>query len=85
MAPVVYQDYSEYESVDEEEPEEEKPSKAKKTSTKAREAAASTDRKSIKASDPVRSKPAPEKLKRSGSSGGLKAGQGSLKSFFGKK
>ena len=77
------EDYSEYESVDEEEPEEEapKPKKAAKTKT----AIAPAERKSLKASDSIKVKSAPEKLKRNGSSGGAKAGQGSLANFFNKK
>lgn len=72
-------DYSEYESVDEEEPEEEatakKPAaKDKKTSPKDKES--KEPRKTIRAGQPI---------KRSGSSGGQKGGQGGLMNFFGKK
>lgn len=72
-------DYSEYESVDEEEAEEDaiakKPAaKVKKTSPKDKEP--KEPRKTIRAGQP---------LKRSGSSAGQKGGQGSLMNFFGKK
>ena len=77
---VVSVDYSDYESVDEEEPEEETPAKkpagkGKKVSPKEKNEN-KEPRKVIKAGQP---------LKRSGSSAGQKGGQGSLMNFFGKK
>lgn len=80
----VTEDYSEYESVDEEDVEvdETKPKRSAAKSKKATE-----ERKSIRASDAETSRKAKpvEKPKRSGSSAGTKNAQGSLKTFFGKK
>ena len=83
----VTEDYSEYESVDEEEVEVEE-SKPKKSTAKPKKSVTPTEeRKPIRASDSdsQRKPKAAEKLKRSGSAGGNKNAQGSLKNFFGKK
>ena len=90
---VVTEDYSEYESVDEEEPEEEAPKK-KATKTKARKSTTpAEEHKALKASDTLKDdslrkskgSSSHEKPKRSNSSAGSKSTKGSLNSFFGKK
>lgn len=83
----VTEDYSEYESVDEEDVEVDE-TKPKRSAAKSKKATTPTEeRKSIRASDAETSRKAKpvEKPKRSGSSAGTKNAQGSLKTFFGKK
>ena len=86
---LVTEDYSEYESVDEEEPAEE-PTKAKKpVKAKASGGSEGSSKSKLKAEESVSEKE-PRKvlkpgLKRSGSSGSKVAKKGSLMNFFGKK